>query len=627
MATMDLIYQAIKADVVSIDLDRQSSSLLVALQLAASGKDISSLAPTFCSELIANSSTNVVCKKLAYDCVRISRLTADEWEIVCRGMTNDFNVGNPDLTAVSLSFLNALPSWRVGDFVTECSKDISACMVHDHATLRQVTVETLGCLLARDDMALLCATSVTLLERVNFWWTQICRSMLDTADSVSSAAFDAVGSLFSEFSTKRLSRLAGDKIISTESSLAVRSQFVISAVEFVWFKRDLLMARAAVLPLDKMRSTVYPLVYAARAVASGMLDDMKSLAGTRKGAGVGGGHPTQGGGLGGGSGVNKDLVNAERILGVSDIISHLSPFLSSSLDPALVYEVGIQVLSLAGVPGGKPEWALGPITAFLTLWDRQEYSAGREAIVKAVVSNLQLLDLHLQVALFKRLLVMVRNLRVESDRMYALACICQTALCLDLFVKESARRGQKPLAGTDVSALLEDAHTRKEFSSVSADSLFREELLACLAETCFQLSQPPPPLRSPTTTLRTNGILGNTEGSASKWAQSALEVLEVGRPCVGWDCGGRTYAMDCYLRLLTQLCLLYDTAGGVKLIADGATPEQIRAEQRLQNLQRQLLEDLADVSGEGGVTGGAISVVLVWLSCLLHLARRGLILS
>ena len=64
--------------------------------------------------------------------------------------------------------------------------------------------------------------------------------------------------------------------------------------------------------------------------------------------------------------------------------------------------------------------------------------------------------------------------------------------------------------------------------------------------------------------------------------------------------------MDCYLRLLTQLCLLYDTAGGVKTIADGATPEQIRAEQRLQNLQRQLLEDLADVSKYSCLPGGAM---------------------
>jgi len=88
--------------------------------------------------------------------------------------------------------------------------------------------------------------------------------------------------------------------------------------------------------------------------------------------------------------------NAEHILGISDVVSHLLPYLFV-LDPALVYEVSVNLLSLADVPGGKPEWASAPITALLTLWDRQEFSAGRESIVRAVVKNLQLLDLHLQV--------------------------------------------------------------------------------------------------------------------------------------------------------------------------------------------------------------------------------------
>lgn len=94
----------------------------------------------------------------------------------------------------------------------------------------------------------------------------------------------------------------------------------------------------------------------------------------------------------------RDFRNAEHILGISDVVSHLMPYLFV-LDPALVYEVSVNLLSLADVPGGKPEWASAPITALLTLWDRQEFNAGRESIVRAVVKNLQLLDLHLQVKL------------------------------------------------------------------------------------------------------------------------------------------------------------------------------------------------------------------------------------
>jgi hypothetical protein len=88
--------------------------------------------------------------------------------------------------------------------------------------------------------------------------------------------------------------------------------------------------------------------------------------------------------------------SAEKLVGVSDIVSHLLPFLSS-LDPPLVFEVGINMLALADVPGGKPEWASAAIIAILTLWDRQEFSSMRETIVRAVVTNLHLLDLGMQV--------------------------------------------------------------------------------------------------------------------------------------------------------------------------------------------------------------------------------------
>eukprot|EP00897_Mesotaenium_endlicherianum_P006906 jgi/Mesen1/6243/ME000323S05372 len=92
------------------------------------------------------------------------------------------------------------------------------------------------------------------------------------------------------------------------------------------------------------------------------------------------------------------------------------------------------------------------------------------------------------------------------------------------------------------------------------------------------------------------GALALGTGHEVNWSQSALEVLEVCRACVRWDCQGRTYAVDGYLRLLVRLCHLYDTAGGVKSVREGAAPEQVQAEQRLHSLQRQLLNDLPHVA-------------------------------
>eukprot|EP00249_Psilotum_nudum_P022975 c28708_g1_i1 orf=979-4446(+) len=578
---MDSVFAQIRIDLASNDALRQAQALLTALQHAAAGKDISCISRAACDEIIA-SPAGAVCKKLAFDLIRSTRLTADQWETVCRGIKNDFDFPDPDVTAAGVSFLAAIPSWRLGKLITECSKEISDCIVAENDNLRYAIIETLGSILARDDMVTLCEASGALLDKVGVWWKQIGQSMLDASDAVSRVAFEAVGRLFSEFSTKRMSRLAGDKLIPSENSLAIRSNWVSAMCKLMWERRNLLMARSLVLPTESFRVTVFPLVFAVKAVATGMVEELQAISGNDGTAPA----PIEG----------KDFVNAERILGVSDVVSNLVPSLSS-LEPALVFEVGVNLLSLADVPGGKPEWASASVTAILTLWDRQEFVAGRESIIKAVVQNLQLLDLHMQVSLFKRLLMMVRNLRLEADRMHALACICRTVLCVDLFAKESVRRGQKPLPGTDVASLFEDPKTKEDLHSVRSPGLFREELVSCLVESCFQLSLPLPKQSPLGTESRVIGALAYGTGyEAMSWTQSALEVVEVCRPCVRWDCEGRTYAMDCYLKLLVRLCHVYDTRGGVKKVKDGASQEQILNETRLQKLQRQLVKDLAEVT-------------------------------
>eukprot|EP00850_Spirogloea_muscicola_P014758 SM000108S14202 [mRNA] locus=s108:143066:149764:- [translate_table: standard] len=577
---MEQLQATVRADVGANEPGKQVQALLVALQLAAGGRDVSFLAHAVCHGVIGAGGASAVAKKLAYDVARTTRLTADQWEAACRGLAADLGSADADTAATASSFLASLPSWRVARFVADNSKRVSDNVLHDSPNVRHATIEALGCMLARDDVAAAAAASPALAAKVAAWWTLLAQSTLDVSDIVSTAAFEALGRLFAELQHGRLGQLAGDKLVPGSASLAKRLQWVLAACRFVWEKRDLLMARAAVLPLNCALPTMYPLAYAARIVATGVADELQALTGREGPRGF-----EEGG----------DFLSAERTLGVSDVVGHLMPFLTS-LEPALVFEAGSNLLSLAAVPGGKPEWASAPITAFLTLWDRQEYAAGREAIVKTVVASLQLLDLHMQVALFKRLLVMVRNLRVEADRMHALACICRTALSLDLFVKESVRRGQRAIPGTDISSLFEDVHTRADLESVHSSSLFREELVACLVESCFQLSQPLPRLRKHKAGSRLRGPFAfESSHDPLAWTQSALELVEVCRRCVRWECQGRTYAMDCYLRLLLRLCHLYGVSKGKKSVSTGASPAEVLAVQRLQGLQRQLLGDLKEV--------------------------------
>ncbi|KAG8637725.1 protein TPLATE isoform X2 [Manihot esculenta] len=577
---MDILFAQIQADLRSNDALRQSGALLHALQHSAAGHDISVIAKTAVEEIVS-APASAICKKLSFDLIRSTRLTADLWDSVCTSVSADLQFHDPDVAAAAVSILAALPSYSLSKLIMDSNAKISACFDSPSDNLRFSITETLGCILARDDMVTLCENSMNLLDKVSKWWARIGKNMLDRSDAVAKVAFESVGRLFQEFDSKRMSRLAGDKLVDSENSLAIRSNWVSSMVDFVWKRRNALMSRSLILPVENFRATVFPLVYSVKAVASGKVEVIRKVS---KGAA---------------SGANGSVVdsNADKIVGVSDMVTHLAPFLASSLDPALIFEVGINMLYLADMPGGKPEWASQSIVAILTLWDRQEFSSARESIVRAVVTNLHLLELHMQVSLFKRLLLMVRNLRAESDRMHALACICRTALCVDLFAKESVRRGQKPLAGTEIASLFEDARIRDDLNSVRNKSLFREELVASLVESCFQLSLPLPEQTHSGMESRVIGALAYGTGyGALNWTEPALEVVEVCRPCVKWDCDGRTYAIDCYLKLLVRLCHIYDTRGGVKTVKDGASQDQILNETRLQNLQRELVKNLRAVN-------------------------------
>ncbi|XP_051117252.1 protein TPLATE isoform X2 [Andrographis paniculata] len=576
---MDILFAQIQADLRSNDALRQSNALLQALQQSAAGRDISVIAKTAVEEIVA-SPASAVSKKLAFDVIRSSRLTADSWDTVCLGIRNDFDFPDPDVTAAAISILAALPSHRLAKLINDCHEDITSCFDSPSDNLRFSITETLGCILARDDLVTLCENNVRLLDRVSNWWNRIANNMLDRADNVSKVAFESIGKLFQEFETKKMSRLAGDKLVDTEHSVAIRSKWVSSMVDLVWDKRSALMSRSLILPVEIFRTTISPLVYAVKAVATRSVEAIKMLSRSLNDHGM-----------------TSDSENADKFIGVSDVVSHLAPYLASSLDPSLIFEVALNMLYLADVPGGKPELASASIIAILTLWDRQEYSSGRESIVRAVVTNLHLLNLSMQVSLFNKLLNMVRNLRAESDRMYALACICRTALCVDLFAKESVRRGQKPLAGTHVTSLFEDARIKDDLNSITSKDLFREELVAMLVESCFQLALPLPEQNNSGMESRVIGALAYGTGyGALNWTEPALEVVEVCRPCVKWDCEGRTYAIDCYLKLLVRLCCIYDTRGGVKRVKDGASQDQILNETRLQNLQRELVRDLLEVN-------------------------------
>nr|CAB3489303.1 unnamed protein product [Digitaria exilis] len=376
---MDLLIAQITTDLRSSDALRQSSALLQALQQCAAGRDVSALARTAATEILSAPSS-AVCKRLALDLLRALPLPPDLLDpLLLTSLRSDLSFPDPDVAASSIASFPSLPSHLLPSLLSSAHADIAAALSSPAESLRLATVTSLSSLLPRDDLALMCSTNPSLMAHATTWWGRLAELALDSADAVSAGAFEALARLFQELEGRRMSRLAGDKLVDGEGALAVRAQWAADAIDFIWSRRNMLIARTMVMPVESFRVTVFPLVHAAKMVASGVVNTLRRIA-----------KP--------GDTTIADSVesSAEKLVGVSDIVSHLLPFLSS-LDPPLVFEVGINMLSLADVPGGKPEWASAAIIAILTLWDRQEFSSMRETIVRAVVTNLHLLDLGMQI--------------------------------------------------------------------------------------------------------------------------------------------------------------------------------------------------------------------------------------
>ena len=69
--------------------------------------------------------------------------------------------------------------------------------------------------------------------------------------------------------------------------------------------------------------------------------------------------------------------------------------------------------------------------------------------------------------------------------------------------------------GTDIASLFEDLRIKEDINSVMSNSLFREELVASLVESCFQLSLPLPSHKHSSTKSRAIGALAYGTGYGS----------------------------------------------------------------------------------------------------------------
>ena len=152
---MDIFFAQIQADLRSSDALRQCSALLQSLQQSAAGRDTSVLAKSAVEEIVA-SPASAVCKKLAFDLIRSTRLTADLWDTVCTGVLTDLDFPDPDVSAAAVSILAAIPSYRLSRLITDSKSQITKCFDSPSDNLRFSITETLGCILARDDLVTLC---------------------------------------------------------------------------------------------------------------------------------------------------------------------------------------------------------------------------------------------------------------------------------------------------------------------------------------------------------------------------------------------------------------------------------------------------------------------------------------
>ncbi|CAN1123219.1 Protein TPLATE [Linum perenne] len=71
------------------------------------------------------------------------------------GSANDLHFPDPDVTAAAISILAAMPSYSLSKVITDCRAEISSCFDSPSDNLRFSINETLGSVLARDDLVTL----------------------------------------------------------------------------------------------------------------------------------------------------------------------------------------------------------------------------------------------------------------------------------------------------------------------------------------------------------------------------------------------------------------------------------------------------------------------------------------
>ncbi|KAF5750279.1 protein TPLATE [Tripterygium wilfordii] len=142
---------------------------LRALQQSTAGRDISVIAK-FVVEKIVAAPAFAVCKKLTFDLICSTRLTTDLWDTVYQGIKSDLHLPDLDVTTVAISILAAIPSHLLAKLFTECNSEISGCFDSSSDNLRFSITETLGCILARDDLVHnLVSTGGEKVGRVEKW--------------------------------------------------------------------------------------------------------------------------------------------------------------------------------------------------------------------------------------------------------------------------------------------------------------------------------------------------------------------------------------------------------------------------------------------------------------------------
>eukprot|EP01104_Vermistella_antarctica_P000957 TRINITY_DN11033_c0_g1_i1.p1 TRINITY_DN11033_c0_g1~~TRINITY_DN11033_c0_g1_i1.p1 ORF type:complete len:1052 (-),score=201.88 TRINITY_DN11033_c0_g1_i1:834-3989(-) len=494
-------------DLRSADTFKKLPALARLLQMAAGGKDLTPYFQSIVESGLSPSHGRTV-RLLAYGALKCCRtLTNSQWNEILPLLTDDMTGMDEEVQVAALhTFPCVTPSILQELFRTRSLKFKECFNSPSHVTkpaVRLAVLETLVQLLLH---------SPALMKMDRFrrdGWNLVVERLLDSCGPVCHAAFHAVQRLFSESSTRKPMQHAEEQNSGRRDRLLPAARFVQS---LALPKFRLLLGRFSTLDISLRWPCIFPLTHLASVILRRNSESFGSAAISM-----------------------SELATNPQLLAVEVVECHFLPLLAS-MDIALTYEVGWNVLYLASLMNNKAPWVHCVTDSFISLLHSDTVPcATRHHLVESILQVLPRLNSEHMMSIVYSLMSSIHDIVDLERRLEALLIVFKAIV--EKLTKKLLKRialGDSQQESTLIEQFFQSEVVQQIWNEEDESARFRREMLAGMIEACCCLTSTHKGL------MHVQRVVG-------------LHVVTACESCLTWSGPVAAYSVEAYVRTLESL--------------------------------------------------------------------------